>query len=189
MALQRTSSDSIQLQERDFAFLLGLFESRVMTLTHVAELYFEGKGQYAKKRVQRIKAAGLVRERKRGINIKGVLSLTSKAFAILKNEGKLSSYPSLVLGKNSFEARSNVSELTLRHELEIMDVKSAFLSAITKTSQILIRSFVTWPILCQFESWQSPYGGPRLVKPDGFLSIHEKEEGGKGYSYDFFLAP
>src|SRR5688572_13101766 len=108
MALQKSPTDSLQLQERDLAFLRGLFESRVMTLRHVAELYFENKGEYTKKRLQKIKAAGLVRERTRRMNEPGILSLTGKAFALLKNHGMLSEYPELVLGKNSFEVRANV---------------------------------------------------------------------------------
>jgi len=49
----------VQLQPRDFELLRGLFESRVMTLAHVSALYFDGKREMAKKRVQKLKAAGL----------------------------------------------------------------------------------------------------------------------------------
>jgi hypothetical protein len=187
MALQKSVANSLQLQERDLALLQGLFESRVMTQKHVAELYFENKGPYATKRLQQIKAAGLCRERKRRRNERAILSLTNKGFLLLRNEGRLSSYPYMLLGKNSFEARTNVSEFTLRHELEIMDVKAAFHTAIAKTKQLSISEFITWPILCQFEATHSSYGNPTIVKPDGFIQIHEDEEGTKGSSYDFFL--
>src|SRR5467141_1616814 len=103
---------SLQLQERDFAMLRGLFESRVMIARHIATLYFGGKHQYTKKRLHKIKAAGLINERRRRLNEPSILFLTRKAFTILNTEGHLSEYPSL--SANSFEARANVSELTLR---------------------------------------------------------------------------
>ena len=180
-------SDSLQPQPRDLSFLQGLFESRVMTLRHVAPLYFENKAEYAKKRLQKLKAAGFVRERVRRMNEPAILSLTSKGFGLLKSEGMLSRYPDLVLGKNSFEVRSNVSEATLRHELEIMDVKAAFYSAVAKSPQLSIAEFTTWPILCQFEVSNGGFSKPTTVKPDGFIRIHEEEPGSKGFSYDFFL--
>jgi len=49
----------ISLQKRDLALLRGLFESRVMTNDHATALYFEGKSEAAKKRLQKLKAAGL----------------------------------------------------------------------------------------------------------------------------------
>ena len=54
---------SIYFQKRDLALLRGLFESRVMTASHISTLYFHGKREYTKKRLQRIKAAGFIGER------------------------------------------------------------------------------------------------------------------------------
>jgi hypothetical protein len=166
----------IQFQPRDLTLLLGLFESRVMTAGHVSTLYFNGKREYAKKRLQKIKAAGFIGERKRNANEPSVLFLTRKGFTHLKSEGQLSEYPSL--GANSFEARANVSQFTLRHELEIMDVKSAFHAALAPSEKFLIAEFSTWPLLYQFETPMSGYGSDVLVKPDGFIRIHEREAGG-----------
>src|SRR5437868_10854404 len=115
---------SIDLQERDLAFLCGLFESRTMTRKHVATLYFEDKEPYAKKRLQRIKAAGLITERRRLVNEPAILFLTRKALNLLKREGRLLDYPQL--SGNAFEARTNIKEFSIRHELQVMDVKSAF---------------------------------------------------------------
>src|SRR6478672_1216237 len=99
MSELRQHSDSLQLQERDFALLLGLFECRVMAAAHIAALFFKGKREYTKKRLQKLKAAGLISERKRRINEPSVLFLTRKAFLLLNGEGKLSKYPRL--GTNS----------------------------------------------------------------------------------------
>ena len=87
-----------------------------MTAAHIAAIYFDGRKEAAKKRLQKLKAAGLIAERKRRVSEPSVLFLTRKAFILLNSNGQLSDYPPL--GANSFEARANVSELTLRHELE-----------------------------------------------------------------------
>ena len=178
-------TDSVILQERDINLLRGLFECRVMTAGHIATLFFDGKREYTKKRLQKLKAAGFIGERKRNANEASVLFLTRKAFALLTSEGHLSAYPSL--GKNSFEARANVSELTLRHELEIMDVKTAFHCALAKSAKFSISEFSTWPLLYQFERTRLGHGAEVLVKPDGFIRIHESEEGTKGFAHDCFL--
>jgi Replication-relaxation len=87
--------DSLQFQPRDFALLSGLFESRVMTAEHVATLHFNGSREAAKKRLQKLKAAGLIAERKRKAYEPAVLFLTSKAFAVLRENGCLAEYPPL----------------------------------------------------------------------------------------------
>ena len=180
-----TLNHSLQLQDRDLALLRGLFECRVMTTDHIATLYFEGKRAYTKKRLQKLKAAGFIGERRRNANEPSVLFLTRKAFTLLASRGELSEYPSL--GKNSFEARANVSALTLRHELEIMDVRAAFHAALAKSEKFSILEFSTWPLLHQFETSHPGHGADVLVKPDGFIRIHEKEESGKGFAFDCFL--
>ena len=61
------SAPFLQLQDRDLALLRGLFECRVMTTDHATALYFEGKGEAAKKRLQKLKAAGFISERSPGL--------------------------------------------------------------------------------------------------------------------------
>ena len=156
-----------------------------MTSGHVSTLYFDNKREYTKKRLQKIKAAGFIGERKRNANEPSVLFLTRKGFTHLKNEGQLSQYPSF--GANSFEARANVSQFTLRHELEIMDVKAAFHAALVKSETFSIAEFSTWPLLHQFEAPVNGYGSDVLVKPDGFIRIHEKEADGGLSEHALFL--
>ena len=50
-----------------------------MTRAHVAATYFDASREAAKKRLQKMIAAGLIRERRRGINEPGVLFLTRAA--------------------------------------------------------------------------------------------------------------
>src|SRR5260370_22153252 len=133
MAVFKRPTESLHLQERDLTLLKGLFESRIMTAQHITALYFAGKPEATKKRLQKLKAAGLVNERKRRVNEPSVLFLTRNAFRVLQDDGALSEYPSL--SPSSFERRAQVSDLTLRHELEVMDVKSAIHSAVARSGQ------------------------------------------------------
>src|ERR1017187_788306 len=174
----------LQFQDRDFALLRGLFECRVMTAGHIATLYFDGKREYTKKRLQKLKAAGFIRERRRQVNEPSVLFLTRKAFVALKSRGLLLEYPQLAL--TALEKRANVSDKTLRHELEVMDVKAAFHTALAKSEKFTIHQFSTWPQLYEFTAVRSGHGAEILVKPDGFIRFHEKEPDGI-YERTFFL--
>jgi hypothetical protein len=186
MSDTKPSSQTLNLQARDFSILSGLFESRIMTGAHIATLYFDGKNEATKKRLQKIKAAGLIGERKRRVNEKSVLFLTRKGHALLEKQGLLVSAPQL--SPSAFEKRANVSELTLRHELEVMDVKASFHSAIAKSKDFAIAEFSTWPILHQFEARRPGYNREAvLVKPDGFIRIHETENDGSISEHTFFL--
>ena len=60
-------SRNVQLQERDVSLLRDLVESRVLTLDHIRTLFFADTKDMAKKRVQRLKAAGFLTERPRRI--------------------------------------------------------------------------------------------------------------------------
>lgn len=184
MVALKNRTDSLQLQERDFFLLRGLFECRVMTAGHIATLYFDGKREYTKKRLQKLKAAGFIRERRRQVNEPSVLFLTRKAFVALKNNGDLSQFPQLPL--TALEKRANVSDKTLRHELEVMDVKAAFHTALAKSEKFSITHFSTWPQLYEFTAVRSGHGAEILVKPDGFIRFHEKEPDGI-YERTFFL--
>jgi Replication-relaxation len=177
---------SISLQERDVALLRGLFESRVMTTGHIATLHFDGKKEAAKKRLQKLKAAQLLGERTQRVNEPSVLFLTRQAFTLLESEGVLKEYPPIA--QSSLEKRARVSDLTLRHELEVMDVKAAFHSAIRKTELFSTAEFSTWPLLNQFEAFRDGHSAAEvLVKPDGFIRIHEKEKNDGLSEHTFFL--
>lgn len=178
--------NSISFQKRDLAILRGLFESRMMTAAHIATLYFNGSKEAAKKRLQKLKAAGLIGERRRSAFEPAILFLTRKAFDVLRERGVLMEYPRL--NKVSLDKRTRVSDLTLRHELEVMDVKAAFHSAIKQTQEFSVAEFSTWPLLNEFEAFRSGFGAaPVAVKPDGFIRIHEDENDGGKSEHTFFL--
>lgn len=169
------AGDSVQIQPRDVELLRGLFESRIMTLAHATALHFSGKAEMCKKRLQRLKAAGLIGERKRMANEPSVLFLTRKAYGFLSEHGHLDGYPAM--GWERLERRVRVSDQTLGHELEVMDVKAAMLTAVRSRSALSIAEFTTWPILCEFDAIH-PSGKRVTVCPDGFLRIHETDGDG-----------
>ena len=118
------------------------------------------------------------------MNELAVLFLTRKAHLVLEERGVLFEYPAIP--PSSLERRAQVSELTLRHELEIMDVKAAFHLGTNATSRFTLVEFSTWPLLYQFKAFR-PGASEVIVKPDGLIRIHEKEADGGLSEHTFFL--
>lgn len=138
-----------------------------MMIRHAAALHFSGRQPAAKKRLQRLKAIGLIAERPRKASSPSVLFLTKFGFRLLRERGILDGYPRLSVASHA--ARAAVSERTIRHELEIMDVKASLASAVAQRTTWRLIEFSTWPRLLQFEC--SPFGVPTTVRPDGFIRI------------------
>jgi hypothetical protein len=154
-----------------------------MTLDHIAALFFDGRREAAKKRAQKLKAAGLLSERPRRSTQPSALHLTPKALRVLGEHGALAAFPKLnaaALGK-----RLQVSDLTLAHELEVMDIKAAFAAAIRATSHLELVEFSTWPLLNQFSV--KSVTGAVTTKPDAFIRIHERESDGEKSEHAFYL--
>ena len=176
----------ISLQDRDLALLRGLFECRVMTTSHAAALYFDSKSEAAKKRLQKLKGAGLITERPRRAFDPSVIFLTRKGLILLQEQGDLTKYPTFDLP--ALDRRARVSDLTIRHELEVMDVKAAFHAAIKMTPLFTIEEFSTWPLLNEFIAYRAGNSGREItVKPDGFIRIHESDKTGGKHVRAFFL--
>jgi len=164
-----------------------LFESRIMTAAHVAALFFDGHHEATKKRLQKIKAAGLIGERTRRVFEPSILFLARKGFMLLQEQGTLKDYPRVALP--ALAGRARVSEITLQHELEIMDVKASLYAALTKTKRFSLAEFFH---LASALSVRKPFGldtteGEVIVKPDGFIRIHEAEADGGLSEHTFFL--
>ena len=178
------STASFSLQDRDLALLRDLFESRVMTSAHATDLHFDGHKEAAKKRLQKLKAAGLINERPRRAYEPAVLYLAQGGLSLLRAKGILAEYP--LFSMLALEKRARVSDSTIRHELDVMDVKAALHAALRGNDKIAVAQFGTWPRLYEFEA--EPTGGAGvLVKPDGFIRIREKENGGALSEHTFFL--
>jgi hypothetical protein len=183
---RKTASLPLRLQLRDYDLLRGLFECRVMTLSHAAILFFDGRIPAATKRLQLLKAAGYLSDRRRRIGEPSVLTLTKKAFEELVSAGALDGYPRLTA--EQFSKRSRVEESTLRHELAVMDVKVAVTQAIaTSNSMYAIHQFTTWPTLSQFNAIHPDQRQRVTVRPDGFLHAVETGTDGAMSDHRFFL--
>ena len=173
-------SVSIQFNARDAALCLALFDSRTMTLPQAARLIFDGKGEAAKKRLQKLKAAGYVGERRQAVAEPPILFLTRKGFTVLSERGLLSAYPEI--GWTALERRLQVSPLTVKHELEIVDLKAAFAVSLRVTQEATLAEFSTWPVLFEFATYHPRTKERVLVKPDGFLRVQEGD-----FEHTFFL--
>jgi hypothetical protein len=184
MSTLKPYPDSFQLQERDLGLLRALLECRVMTAAHAAVLHFNGRAEAAKKRLQKLKAAGLITERRRQVNEPAVLFLSRASLTLLAERGVTNAYPALSMP--SLEKRSQVSDLTIRHELAVMDVKTTFHRALHGHAVFSIAEFGTWPRLYQFEA-VTQAGMQTIVRPDGFVRVHEKERDGGLSEHCFFL--
>jgi len=155
-----------------------------MTAGHAAALYFDGKSEAAKKRIQKLKSAGLINERPRRVYQPAILFLTQLAFRLLSKEGHLAEYPKLKFG--SLEGRAQVSERTLKHELEVMDVKAAMVPAVNSTPGYSVTEFSTWPLLHEFRASPNSHTAAIKVKPDGYIRIREENAEGV-FEHNFFL--
>src|SRR5882724_6916413 len=186
MGKSKSPNVPLELQDRDISVLRGLFESRVMTGAHASALFFEARAEAAKKRLQKLKAAGFIAERRRRPYHPAILFLTSRGHALLKEKGVLAQYPPI--DPTSLERRVRVSELRIQHELAVMDVKAAFQSAIRGKTAVSLEEFGTWPLLYEFKAIRSGYGGKEFVlRPDGFVHIKEKQNCADDLDHRCFL--
>jgi hypothetical protein len=175
-----SGTSNIHLQPRDTALLRELYESRVMTIRQAGALHFDGSYEAARKRLAKLKTAGFITLRARPVCEEAAVFFTRRAYCLLRDGGHLANYPPL--RHASLEKRSQVSELTLRHELAVMDAKCAFVRALREHDDLSLLESSTWPRLSQFKAERSfPKPGESamvLVKPDGFLRIQEQEADG-----------
>lgn len=171
------------LTDRDFALLLGLFESRIMTTAHIAELYFGGHPEAAKKRLQKLARKGFVVSRRESPFERALVSLTSKSIHLLKGSGALSNYPPP--SASELKRRCGVSRFTLLHELAVLDFKVSMTRSLRSSPGTKIVEFGTWPRLYEFESIAK--GARVTVKPDGFLALSHQGIDGAPAVLRFFL--
>jgi hypothetical protein len=170
-----SKKSDVEFQPRDLAILRGLFDARIATIHHLSTLYFGGRLEAARKRVQKLKAAGIINERPRKATEPSIHCLTRRAFEMLDKHGVLKDYPSV--GWSHLEKRARVSELTLKHELEVMDCRAALTVAAERSGYTIVE-FTAWPKLIEFVARDSA-GKDTLVKPDGFIRIQGNDASGR----------
>jgi hypothetical protein len=145
-----------------------------MTRNHAALLYFDGRKEAAKKRIQKLKAASLVTDRRRPYR-PSVLSLSKRGFQTLKKAGYLPDIPELIWA--NVQRRTRLAASALAHQLLVMDVKASLSHALARDSRHELVEFNAWPLFCQFTAI-APRGTTErnrriTIKPDGLLCVHE----------------
>lgn len=177
--------DGIVLQPRDYDLLQGLYDSRLMTIKHATALHFEGKIDAAKKRLQKLQGAGMIVQRPRRPQDPAIYLLGREGYKALKRANLID--PEHDPGWARLYKRQRIGDLMLAHELAVMDVKVAFVTAIAKRSDLELVELSTSPERHKFrvvEAVPSIRGGVRFrslyVKPDGFLRIeHNRQRDGQ----------
>jgi hypothetical protein len=154
-----------------------------MTARHIAGLYFDNSKDAAKKRIQKLKKLGVIAEQARHVNEPAVLYLTHKGFLLIYDEGILSEYPDV--SRTVFAKRAQISPLTRRHELDVIDVKTAFVTAIRDSTDLSVAQFSTWPALHRFTANlpHSHGGKAREINPDGFIHVTRRDGSGEFFFY------
>jgi len=185
-----TTSRGIVLQPRDLEVLRGLYESRIMTRQHIADMYFDCKAESAKKRIQKLIGAGLIVEQPSKPNDPKPICLAKAGYELLAEHGVLNDFPDQ--GWRSFQKRVQVSDATLRHELEVLSIKAAFVRSMRDYHGLQLAEFSTWPKLYEFRAKRPvvrdgyTYQREMLMKPDGFIRIHQDTAHGTA-EHCFFL--
>jgi hypothetical protein len=155
-----------------------------LSLAHVTALYFDDRSEAAKKRVQRLKAAGLVAGRPRAVFEPSVLGLTPRGLRLLAGEGHLQDRHGSSL--RHLEKHLRVSDATLAHELQVADVKMVFVRAVAQTPSLSILDFTSWPVLYEFCAATAD-GKQISLRPDGFLRLAEDGPSGTRRIHALFV--
>jgi Replication-relaxation len=174
----------IVVTDRDVRVLRELFDSRLLTTSQLAAIHFDARIEAAKQRLHHLKKAKLITGRARISPAEPQpIKLTRDGFQWLRDHAGLDDYPRLSWG--SMRVRLSVSDLTLRHELAVGDVKAAFYNHARKHEGVTIDRFVTWPRLLRFKN-PDARSSQKLVSPDGFtrMSMAIAEQ---SVRYDCFL--
>lgn len=170
---------TVFIQPRDIALLRGLLESRVMTRRHIALMYFDGREEMARKRLQKLTAAGLVARQEYEHLRSTPFTLSPKGVAELRHRGILQEYPQFEPA--SLNRRLRVSPLALAHELSVMDVIVSIVRA-AKVAGLHIIDCSTWPALNQFATERGV-----ITKPDAFFRIETSRPDGSAVEHSFFV--
>ena len=175
MLVKKKSNSGVELQDRDYTSLTGLFESRVMLRAHFIALYFADQPEYGKKRIKRLVEGKFLAERKpektRGQFLPSILYLTRKGLEAL--EAKCAIIEMHGLSWDELVRRMDVAASTLYHELENMELKVAMTKALRLRAGFVLEEYTTWPRLCEFKTVHLETGARIVLKPDAYIEIHE----------------
>ena len=171
--MQHTRIAGVELQSRDIELLRGLIDSRFYTITHAADIHFDGKREMAKKRIQKLAAAGLILMRPGLVGRAAAVTASQRAVRLLHSRGEIGRRP---------VPRSGVSDALIAHDCAVIDAKAAFIRAARRDTTIAVTAFdvSSRPIIASRPS----YGAirPRL-RPDAFVELSTVD----GTQFHFFV--
>lgn len=174
------------LTARDYAIFRSLFDSRVLTATHLADIHFSGSRGAAKQRLWLLGKAGYIAGRfgtPAGLPLP--LRLTRKGFEHLQQSGHLTDYPRVTW--QSMSKRFKVAASTLAHELDVGSVKASLFRTAREVGNCQINVAVTWPRLLRFRVRPKHLTRPIVVSPDGFFRVSQQSADQTVRQFDFFL--
>jgi hypothetical protein len=87
----------------------------------------------------------------------------------------------------SLRRRTQISELTLEHELAIIDCRAALHTALKETEGTSLEEFCTDSELTQFHAFHPATRTTTVVKPDAFIRIRQTESDGSTGERTFFF--
>lgn len=139
-----------------------------MCIRHVAELYFLGKREMAKKRIQKLKAAGLVGEYRREPTEPAILRLMTAGLRLLEAEGVLGLYSPMAMEVHA--RRLRVSDSRMRHEIAVMDALVGVVREVRADEAASEVGFCAWPDLLSIP-------GETVRKPDAAVFVRTADGG------------
>jgi hypothetical protein len=141
---------AVFLQERDFHIFRELAECRFLTLSQIAATCFTGSREAAKKRLQKLQKAGLVKRRSPRILAPSLYLLTASGMKSISVNRPV-----------SYKAPA---ETTLKHEIAVRDFRAKLLAAVAETSSTLeVLSIDSQALAFDLENCST--------RPDGYFEI------------------
>jgi hypothetical protein len=150
----------LQFQDRDFEILRAIAESPACSRGNLAAAFFKGSYEAAKKRVQQLASAGLVRNDSDAGLGRSIISLTKKGLEILA-----------VSEKTPRNVRTHAVSPKMRaHERMLADCHFA-LTAAARTNGNLSADIWHDPGSATFTVRCTDHATIETVRPDGFCSV------------------
>lgn len=148
----------IILQERDLSILHELAYCRFLTLAQISVLCFGGRTEAAKKRLQKLRKAGLIRKHSPNLFAFSIYMPASPASAALGNER----------GNRRFTRRTP-SSATLQHEIALRDVR-AYVYEAARVGHFSVEEFSIDSSQLAFEV------GETVTRPDGYFALRRGDK-------------
>ena len=162
--MQRSTNDAkgMLLQPRDISLLRALLATRITTTGEASETFFHGSKEATRKRLARLREAGLISKKSGELAGASSISITPAGITALR------------AGRPGSERRERPKHRgrgASAHEAEVMEVEEAFTSAGA-------------PWRCDFRAWPGGAVAPSfsvggaMVCPDAFVRIYNSDTSG-----------